>query len=368
MPIDYEEPSGEASPEVRIGGSIAVELDYAMLAATNPQIRSDHAELMRLYGDSSEMERRVCALWPPRETPPMGALELSILAHQGGLLLSVDADELLDRLDALAAAAPADLILGSETEEGRWAIRRRLDRLRSSPDFRARYTAVVRDLWAAIGPEWRRHGWPAVDAMVRARRELARRSAPWQEVARPPAKPLKGKTLDLVAGLPPSGYIAVIPAYFGHLTGYGYMDLPGMVLISIPALSGGVEARVRNELLARRLRGLADPTRLAMLELLSREPSTVTELAETFSLAQPTVSNHVKLLRDAGLLEAAPREGRRTLTARAETLREVATHLLGMVGEGESGDQAAGGTSSSGDGGGSSGGRDRGGGGEGRSS
>lgn len=348
MPVDYEEPSGETAPQVRIGGSIAVELDYAMLAATNPEVRGNHPELERLYADGSGMERRVRALWTPQETPPTGALELSILAHRGGLLFSVDPEELLERLDALAAAAPTDLVLGSETQDDRWAIRRRLDRLRSSPDFRARYAGVVRDLWAAIGPEWRRRGWPAVDAMVRARRELARRAVPWQEVARPPSKPLKGKTVGLVAALPPGGVVAVIPAYFGHLTGYGYMDLPGIVLISIPALSGGVEARVRTEPLARLLKSMADPTRLAMLELLSREPSTVTELAEIFSLAQPTVSNHVKLLRDAGLVEPAPREGRRALTARVETLREVAARLLGMVGEGEGGDQAAGGVSSGG--------------------
>jgi DNA-binding transcriptional ArsR family regulator len=350
MPIDYEEPSGEVAPEIQIGGSIAVELDYAMLAASNPQIRSNHAELVRLYGDSSEMERRVRSLWAPEESPPMGALELSILAQRGGLLLSVDPDALLERLETLAAAPPDDLLLASETDADRRAIRRRLDRLGSSARFRTRYAGVVRDLWAAIGPEWRRRGWPAVDAMVKARRELARRSAPWQEVARPPAKPLKGKTLGLVAALPPGGVVAVIPAYFGHLTGYGYMDLPGMVLISIPAVSGGAEARARTEQLARRLKSIADPTRLAMLELLVREPSTVSELAESLSLAQPTVSNHVKLLRDSGLLQPAPREGRRALAVRPDALREVATHLLGMLDEAGTGDQAAGGSSSSGGG------------------
>ncbi len=346
MPIDYEGRSGDAAPELRIGGSIAVELDYAMLAASNLLVRGDHPELVQLYASSPEMERRVRSLWEPEEAPLWGAMELAILAHRGGLLFSTDPDQLLNRLEALAAAVPTDLPLASETEDARATILRRLERLRSSVEFRGGYAELVRDLWAVIGPAWRRRGWPAVEAMVKARRELQRRSAPWQEVARPPTKPLKARTVGLVSALPPGGVVAVIPAYFAHLTGYAYMDLPGTVLIGIPALGGAAEAKARGEQLARQLKSIADPTRLAMLEHLSCEPSTVTELAEAFSLAQPTVSNHVKLLRDAGLVELTPRGGRRALTVRREALRQVAGHLVGLVEEAGEADQAAGGGSS----------------------
>ena len=54
--------------------------------------------------------------------------------------------------------------------------------------------------------------------------------------------------------------------------------------------------------LARRLKTLADPTRLGMVDHLVQGPSTVSELARHFGIAQPTASNHVKLLRDAGLV------------------------------------------------------------------
>ena len=50
------------------------------------------------------------------------------------------------------------------------------------------------------------------------------------------------------------------------------------------------------------LAALADPTRRAILERLSRGEATVTELAAPFDLSLPGVSKHLKVLRRAGLI------------------------------------------------------------------
>ena len=47
---------------------------------------------------------------------------------------------------------------------------------------------------------------------------------------------------------------------------------------------------------------LADPTRRAILERLSRGEATVTELAEPFAMSLPAVSKHLKVLERAGLI------------------------------------------------------------------
>lgn len=47
---------------------------------------------------------------------------------------------------------------------------------------------------------------------------------------------------------------------------------------------------------------LADPTRRAMLARLTRGAATVNELAEPFALSLPTVSRHLKVLEEAGLI------------------------------------------------------------------
>jgi len=50
---------------------------------------------------------------------------------------------------------------------------------------------------------------------------------------------------------------------------------------------------------------LSDPTRRAMLARLSRGDATVSELAEPFDMAQPTVSKHLRVLEEAGLVRTA---------------------------------------------------------------
>jgi DNA-binding transcriptional ArsR family regulator len=57
---------------------------------------------------------------------------------------------------------------------------------------------------------------------------------------------------------------------------------------------------------------LADPTRRAIFEQLARRPRAVGELAEEFPVSRPAVSQHLKVLKDAGLV-ADRREGNRRL-------------------------------------------------------
>jgi DNA-binding transcriptional ArsR family regulator len=51
------------------------------------------------------------------------------------------------------------------------------------------------------------------------------------------------------------------------------------------------------------LKAFADPTRVAILLRLAREPGSVSEVARHFGLSQPAVSGHVQILREAGLLD-----------------------------------------------------------------
>lgn len=62
--------------------------------------------------------------------------------------------------------------------------------------------------------------------------------------------------------------------------------------------------------LAATLKGLADPLRLRMLSAIAADPrgeSCVCDLAELSSVAQPTVSHHLKVLKEVGLLESERR-------------------------------------------------------------
>ncbi len=49
----------------------------------------------------------------------------------------------------------------------------------------------------------------------------------------------------------------------------------------------------------------ADPTRIMILHLLGEQPRNVTELTIALKSPQPTISRHLKILRDHGLVQAA---------------------------------------------------------------
>ena len=66
----------------------------------------------------------------------------------------------------------------------------------------------------------------------------------------------------------------------------------------------------QTEALADRLKALADPTRLRMLDLLAQQvqPLCVCDITDQFPQHQPTISHHLKLLRQAGVI-ACERRG-----------------------------------------------------------
>jgi DNA-binding transcriptional ArsR family regulator len=71
------------------------------------------------------------------------------------------------------------------------------------------------------------------------------------------------------------------------------------------------------------LRALADPSRRQMLEALASGPATAGELAALLPIARPGVSRHLRVLREAELVEVRQEAQRRVYSLRPEPLAEV---------------------------------------------
>jgi DNA-binding transcriptional ArsR family regulator len=71
------------------------------------------------------------------------------------------------------------------------------------------------------------------------------------------------------------------------------------------------------------LRALADQSRRTMLETLTSGPATAGELAALLPIARPGVSRHLRVLREAGLVEARQEAQRRVYSLRPQPLAEV---------------------------------------------
>jgi DNA-binding transcriptional ArsR family regulator len=75
---------------------------------------------------------------------------------------------------------------------------------------------------------------------------------------------------------------------------------------------------------------LADRRRRAMMMLVRIEPRSVNEIAAHFDISQQAVSQHLHVLKDAGLVAVRPDAQRRLYRARPEGLRSIEQFLADM--------------------------------------
>jgi len=80
----------------------------------------------------------------------------------------------------------------------------------------------------------------------------------------------------------------------------------------------------------RLMKALSDPNRVKIIKMLQRRHMCVCELQAALGIAQPTVSNHLKALEDAGIVDSA-KEGQWVNYSLAAGETEYARTLLGHL-------------------------------------
>jgi DNA-binding transcriptional ArsR family regulator len=78
------------------------------------------------------------------------------------------------------------------------------------------------------------------------------------------------------------------------------------------------------------LAALSDPTRQAVLNLLRDRPSTVGDLADRLPVSRPAVSQHLRVLKSAGLVQEERRGTRHYFRIDPESLAELRSHIDAM--------------------------------------
>jgi DNA-binding transcriptional ArsR family regulator len=81
------------------------------------------------------------------------------------------------------------------------------------------------------------------------------------------------------------------------------------------------------------LEALGDTNRRAIIEIIARGPCPVRAIAERVPISRPAVSRHLRLLKEAGLVEAVPQGTRRIYRLRAEGVEAVRAYFETMWGE-----------------------------------
>ncbi|MCQ6282758.1 autorepressor SdpR family transcription factor [Bacillus sp. EB600] len=81
-------------------------------------------------------------------------------------------------------------------------------------------------------------------------------------------------------------------------------------------------------------KALADPTRRKILDLLKEQDLTAGDIAEQFEMTKPSISNHLKILKSAGLVMDEKKGQFIIYSLNSTVLQDVIKWLLDKKGEG----------------------------------
>jgi len=320
-------PPSRPGPITVLGPSLVLDLGWTAYAAGFRDLRAAHPVLGRLYDERPELGARLAGFWGGDE--PTCFPELQVLAHLAGALELTEFAAVVAAVEPILAGPLPDLPLASETPSDRDAILARMAELGRSAPRRRAYFSLMGDVWAAVEPWWRAEGVPAVEQRGAEARLDLDRGLEWRQLVGSGCEVFAAHVPEIQARHQGGQAITLAPcALFGRGL---YLDLPGCTLVGIGTGPLDAAARARTDRIAHRLRAVADPTRLAVLDHLAAGPSSVGEIARAFSLAQPTVSAHVKHLREAGLVAAERRGTRLQISVDRAAVAELAGELTGLL-------------------------------------
>ncbi|HEX7262993.1 MAG TPA: metalloregulator ArsR/SmtB family transcription factor [Candidatus Dormibacteraeota bacterium] len=296
MPI-MEEPT--EVPRMRVSPSAPLELMWIL-----HNLQAKHV----LGGPYSSLEplraglkERLTSFWGDGVR---GFTETIVISERSGTTLDLDLHDFFARLDEAVEMRGGMPSLLTERPSERTALEGRLRRLREDPVLRERYRSLLLSAWEPVRPEWEAIGRGAV---VAAAADWDRRLSEGADyhtlLERTRMWPGRPELDELASAAAAEGRVVLSPGWFFGVIHMVEVDGTLYMGRGVRAEDHKAIQRETATRIAGNLKVLADPTRLGILLWLASHPASVTEIAAYFELSQPTVSGHIQVLRDAGLLE-----------------------------------------------------------------
>jgi DNA-binding transcriptional ArsR family regulator len=324
------EPAGSPARrfDYQASPSLAADLCWVTSVAVAPakvkkgQIRAE------VFKGREELADRVRAFWEDGATDSCFT-EMQVLAHHSGATTETSPTALWTAIEDAVDSIPLDLGLESEWPEERERFLKRLEKLKGSPALVRRYVELLQEVWEPLDDVWQAALPVMYETGQHALEQLQSTGKPFNELFTVTCEVFESRLPTITSVIERGQTLMIVPCYYFGCS--MYLELAGMTMIGTGLDQHGTMARARTESVARRLKTVADPTRLALLHFLSARPSSVGELAASFGLAQPTVSMHVKLLRETGLVRAERQAGRLQLSADPGAVDALLSDLRGVV-------------------------------------
>jgi DNA-binding transcriptional ArsR family regulator len=335
-----EESTGPTRQPVTAAASLVSDLSWLLHVAARPSMQARHPKLAEMFKGREDLADRVRTFWNDCSEEDACFTEMQVLAQHADAVTVTDPDVLWPALEEAVTTVPLDLEMPSESPEDRALYLDRLRRLRESPALLRSYVDLLEAVWAPVDAMWQQ-ALPVIEEAGRQIVAQYERGRSLEFLIPQGCHILHERLPEILAkvevGQQPLLFVPCL--FFGSSM---YLELSGLVTIGTGVGQGDAVARAQTESVARRLKALADPTRLALLHSLATAPSSVGELAVLFRLAQPTVSMHVKVLRENGLLHSQREGGRLRLSADAGAVELLLEELRQAVLQEADGPQPAG--------------------------
>ncbi len=312
--------AGPRTKQVSAAPSLVTDLSWLLSVAARRSMQARYPKLADMFKGREDLADRVRTFWDD-SAEEMCFSEIQVLAQHAGVMSSTDADELWAGIEMAAATIPLDLPMPSESPEDRELFLDRFRRLQETPALLRSYLALLEEVWAPVDEMWH-EALPVVEETGRNLMAQYERGRSLESLIPRGCDILDERMPEILANVEAGYPLLFVPClFFGSSM---YIEVSGLVIIGVGVNQDDVVARARTESVARRLKAMADPTRLALLHSLANAPSTVGDLAQLFRLAQPTVSMHVKVLRQSGLVRSERQDGRLRLSADAAAVETAA--------------------------------------------
>jgi ArsR family transcriptional regulator len=312
---------------LRSAPSLACDLSWILSVAVRPHWRPKFPTVSEHLIHREELSERIRTFWSDADHETCFT-ETQILAHHAGALEETSPEALWEALEGAISTVPTDMGLESESAEDRVIFLRRLVRLKESRALFRSYVDLLREVWEPVDEMWQAR-LPMLEEAGRQVVAELEGGRPLSDVFGEACEIFTSMVSDISRRLDAGHPLLVVPClFFGKSL---YLEFPGLTIVGSGFRRNDAAARARTESLARRLKTVADPTRLALLHYLAAHPSTVGDLATSFGLAQPTVSMHMKTLRQSGLVRSERRDGRVRLSADPDAVEMMLDELRGVV-------------------------------------
>jgi ArsR family transcriptional regulator len=326
-----EEEVSRTTQSVSSAPSLACDLTWLLHFAFKPcsSIQARYPQVVDMFDARQDLADRVRAFWgDDDEKPFLIGTVVQALAHIGGALRTTDPVTLWHAIESAVPQVPLELVMPSESPEDIEAIRDRLAQLKESPAQVRAFLDLLQEVWMPVDDLWQQALPVITESGSQIVTEYERGRS--LDALIPPGCHIQDERLPLiVAGVQQGRPLLFVPClFFGKSM---YLEFPDLYVIGVGVGGDDVAARERTESVAKRLKAVADPTRLAILHSLAATPSTVGDLAVLFRLAQPTVSMHVKVLRENGLVRSERVDGRLRLNADPVAVEALLTDMRDAV-------------------------------------